>query len=214
MDTKALRSISHSVYVLGVRTPFGFGGCTVDVVAQVGAGDVPLVMLASQIGNYSNAMIKEYGEFTLSVLPKDVAPSVIASFGYRSSRDGEDKWAVVPHTFKDGLPYVDGAVAYMRLRVTDSRETDTHTVFYAELVDSWVGTNAPPLLYAEYQSDLKDATRAAFRELKPPKAKTSWVCRLCGHIYGGEIPFPELPDDWKCPLCGAAKSEFDEVAEV
>ncbi len=35
-----------------------------------------------------------------------------------------------------------------------------------------------------------------------------WVCKLCGYVYDGEIPFESLPEDWVCPLCGAEKSEF------
>jgi len=36
----------------------------------------------------------------------------------------------------------------------------------------------------------------------------NWVCKMCGYIYDGDIPFEQLPVDWVCPLCGATKDEF------
>ncbi len=39
-----------------------------------------------------------------------------------------------------------------------------------------------------------------------------WVCKVCGYVYDGDIPFEELPDDWLCPICGMGKSEFEKMA--
>ena len=36
----------------------------------------------------------------------------------------------------------------------------------------------------------------------------TYVCLVCGHVYDGETPFEELPDDWVCPVCGEPKSSF------
>lgn len=36
-----------------------------------------------------------------------------------------------------------------------------------------------------------------------------WVCKVCGYVYDGTIPFEKLPADWVCPLCGAPKSMFE-----
>jgi len=35
-----------------------------------------------------------------------------------------------------------------------------------------------------------------------------WVCKPCGYVYEGAVPFEQLPEDWVCPLCGAGKDEF------
>ena len=35
-----------------------------------------------------------------------------------------------------------------------------------------------------------------------------WICKVCGYIYDGEIPFEELPEEWVCPACGVGKNEF------
>jgi flavin reductase (DIM6/NTAB) family NADH-FMN oxidoreductase RutF/rubredoxin len=212
MDKSALYSLSYGLYVCGVRTENGFGGCVVDALAQVSSGAPPVLCLASMKENYTNELLRKYGEFTLSVLPQNVDPRVIASFGYRSARTIPNKWAAVAHTLRDGLPYLDGALAYMRCRVTDAKETETHTAFFAEVTDAWRGdTAAKPLLYAEYQSELKPAVSAAFKLLRAEQSAANaapWVCKICGYAYDGETPFAELPDDWVCPLCGAGKDEF------
>ena len=51
-----------------------------------------------------------------------------------------------------------------------------------------------------------------------------YECTVCGYVYDPEVgdpdndiapgtAFEDLPDDWACPLCGAAKSEFEKVAD-
>ena len=40
---------------------------------------------------------------------------------------------------------------------------------------------------------------------------TEYVCSVCCHVYDGDIPFEELPDDWRCPVCGEDKTMFEKV---
>jgi rubredoxin len=35
-----------------------------------------------------------------------------------------------------------------------------------------------------------------------------WVCKICGFVYEGDLPFEELTEDWVCPICGAGKDDF------
>lgn len=39
-------------------------------------------------------------------------------------------------------------------------------------------------------------------------AQKHWICKVCGYIYEGEIPFEDLPEDWVCPACGVGKDQF------
>lgn len=43
------------------------------------------------------------------------------------------------------------------------------------------------------------------------ESKQRWVCRVCGYVYEGEIPFEDLPENWVCPLCGVGKDEFELI---
>ena len=231
MDEKALFKISYGLYVLGLKAENHFGGCVVDAVAQVSGGSAPVIILGSMNNNLTNRLIKENGEFTLSILPENVHPFVVANFGFQSAKD-VDKWANVPHTVKDGLPVLDGAVAYFRCRTTEAKELATHTAFFCEVIDAWQGENsAKPLIYGDYQREMKTAAVEAFKTYKetgkapetgvsgkqPPSAaqgvdstaKAKFQCRVCGYAYDGDIPFEDLPNDWMCPLCGVGKDSFE-----
>ena len=174
MNVNALFKLSYGLYVVGVKTEKGLGGCIVDAVGQVSAGENPVLMLSSMKRNYTNECIKKTGEFSLSVLPSDTDPFIIGNFGFQSARD-QDKWVNVPHVLKDDLPVLLNACSYLRCRVTDSRELVTHTMFLCELVDADLGqSGAKPLIYGDYQADMKGATMDAFQKFKetgkPPSA--------------------------------------------
>ncbi|MDR2447592.1 MAG: flavin reductase [Treponema sp.] len=222
MDTNALFKLSYGLYVIGVKTEKGLGGCIVDAVGQVAAGDNPLVTLACMKKNYTNECIKKTGEYTLSVLSTDTDPFVIGNFGFQSGRDVE-KWANAPHRITDGLPFLNNACARLRIRVINALEFPTHTMFIGEVIDAENGENpAKPLIYGDYQATMKAAVGAAFQKFKetgkPPQrcaaggnTGAKWRCSLCGYVYDGDIPFERLPDTWKCPLCGVGKEAFKTV---
>jgi flavin reductase (DIM6/NTAB) family NADH-FMN oxidoreductase RutF len=175
MDVNAIYKLSYGLHVVGVKTEKGFGGCIVDAVSQVGAGDSPLIMLANNKQSYTNECIHKTGEFTLSILPEDIDLFVIGNFGFQSARNAE-KWANVPHTIKNGLPRLDDAVAYLRIRVVNTLELTTHSMFICEVADAEFGKNpAKPLIYGDYQATMKDAAAKAFDEFvktgKPPVRK-------------------------------------------
>ncbi|MDR1194677.1 MAG: flavin reductase [Peptococcaceae bacterium] len=241
MDKTALYQLTHGVYIVGVKMEKGFGGCVVDAVAQITSGEPPVLILSSMRKNLTNTLIKEAGEFTLSVLGETVDPFAVGNFGLRSGREA-DKWACVPHRVKDGLPTLDGAVAYARCRVTEAREFPTHTAFFCEVVDAWKGEKPDrPLIYGDYQKNMRDAAVAALRKFaasssapasapspvsapsapspaqpaSPPQTAQGekWRCEICGYVYDGDIPFSQLPADWTCLVCGVAKDQFEKIAD-
>jgi flavin reductase (DIM6/NTAB) family NADH-FMN oxidoreductase RutF/rubredoxin len=214
MDLTALFRLSYGLYVVGVKTPDGLGGCVVDSVAQVASGEPPKLILSCRKPNYTNALIKAEMEFTLSVLSEKTDPFVVSNFGFQSARDA-DKWPNVPHTLKDGLPVLDGAASYVRCRVGEIRELETHTLFICDVVDAWNGeADAKPLIFAEYQRTMKNAAREAFNAFKAGKIPASgakWRCSVCGYTHGGPEPFEKLPADWLCPICGVGKDKFEKT---
>ena len=210
MDSKAMYKISYGLYVVGTKLDENYAGCIVDAFIQSTSAAVPEVILCSIHANQTNAAIKQAGEFTISVLATDVDPFIIGNFGFQSGRDA-DKWANVPHKISDGLPVLEKAVSYLRCKVTDSKELSTHTAFFCEVVDGWLG-EGEPLIYGNYQKDMKAKTMEAFKAFKEtgkvPVKSDKWVCSICGYVYDGETPFEKLPEDWKCPICGHPKSDF------
>ena len=166
MDNKALYKLTHGLYVVGVKNGEGFGGCIVDAVAQVSAGNTPNIIVSSMLKNFTNELIKKEQKFTLSILGKNVDPFVIANFGFQSART-VDKWKNIPHSLVEGLPVANDAVSYLRLKVTNTTELETHSMFLCDIVDAWVGENASdPLVYEDYQKDMKSLTMDAFNKFK------------------------------------------------
>ncbi len=212
MDNKALYNISYGLYVVGTKLDGKTAGCVVDAFIQSTSTPVPTVILCSIQANETNAAIKQTGGFMISVLGTDVDPFIIGNFGFQSGRNA-DKWAYVSHKLTDGLPILDKAVSYLRCKVTDQKELSTHTAFFCEVIDGWLG-EGEPLIYGNYQKDMKTKTMDAFKSFKEtgvvPSKKEKWVCQICGYVYDGDVPFEQLPDDWTCPLCAHPKSDFQK----
>lgn len=164
MDAKALHKISYGLYVVGTTLDGKNVGCVVDAFIQSTGSPVPTVILCSIKTNLTNTAIKQAGEFTVSVLGTDVDPFVIGNFGFQSCRDA-DKWANVSHNVIDGMPVLEKAVAYLRCKLTDSKELSTHSAFFCDVTDAWTGAGEP-LIYADYQKDMKSKTMAAFKAFK------------------------------------------------
>jgi len=229
MDISSLFKISSGLYIIGVKNGNDFGGSVVDAFIQATSSNPPHIILCSMNGNRTTALIKENGEFTVSVLNRDIDPFIIANFGYQSSRT-VNKWENVDYQLKDGLPVLIEAAAFFRCKVENIRIMSTHNIFTASVEDAWLGSGEP-LLYDYYFKNLKESAAKAFAEFKAtgkaPRIKFSiaepaanaepsnngktkqWVCTVCGYVYNGDTSFEDLPDDWLCPLCGAPKSLFE-----
>ena len=174
MDISALYRFSYGLYIVGVKTPEGYGGCVVDAVAQVTSDNPPSIIISCMKGNYTNERIWIEREFTLSVLGEDVDPFVIANFGFQSARTAE-KWPNVPHDVKDGLPVLTGAAAWARCNVYEAAELSTHTLYLCRVTDAMKGAGeAKPLIFGDYQKTMKSAAFEAFKAFKaggrPPAA--------------------------------------------
>lgn len=212
MDPKALYKISYGLYVVGTKMDGKYAGCIIDAFIQSTSMPVPTVILCSIQANQTNTAIKQTGEFTVSVLGTDVDPFIIGNFGFQSGRNAE-KWGNVPHQIKDELPVLDKAIAYLRCKVIDAKELSTHTAFFCEVTDAWLG-EGEPLIYGNYQKDMKSKCMEAFKAFKETGSvqtaakKEKWVCQICGYVYDGDVPFKQLPEDWTCPICKHPKSDF------
>jgi|AGTN01.1.fsa_nt_gi Conserved protein/domain typically associated with flavoprotein oxygenases, DIM6/NTAB family len=168
MDGKALHKLSYGLYIAGAKKDGKFCGCVVDALMQ--AASLPLtVILSSMKGNYTNQAIRESGEFSISVLTRDVKPFYIANFGFQSARNGREKWAAVPHSFLGGLPVLEGSAAHLVCKVKDLKEFESHTAFIADVVEAEKGTGEP-LVYADYLGgNLKKQAFEAFEEYRAAK---------------------------------------------
>lgn len=218
MDENALYKLTHGLYVLGAADQGRYVGSIVDAVMQ--AANRPFVLTLSCTNtSYTKQCVERSGEFSLSILGKDVDPFVISNFGFQSSRD-TNKWDNVDYYVADGLPYLKDNLAEIRCKVVQSIIFESNTLFIAEVIDCRNNADSIPLTYNDYRSYFKNDVLMALQqrkqkgnkkmtdEVKNENEGKHWVCTVCDYVYDGDIPFEELPDDYVCPLCGVDKSYF------
>ena len=190
------RKISQGMYILTTKD----GGCVVDAVSQISAGDNPLISVAVMKKNYTNELMKINDKFALSILSEKVDGELIKTFGFNSMRD-INKFENYEFDVVDGINVVKGSLGYMMCEVVDTIENDTHTLFIGRMYEGDIFDESEVMTYGYYQEHKDELLK-----VKTEEGKTAWACMLCGYVYYGE----ELPSDFVCPLCGADASMFSK----
>jgi len=198
-NNKIIWKITQGMYVLTAEK----GGCVVDAVSQISAGDNPLISVAVMKKNYTNELLQQGTKFALSILGTKVNPEVIKNFGFHSARD-YDKFAKVQTMQVEGLPVVTDSLGYFICEIVDKIENDTHTLFIGKMIEADVFADEEPMSYGYYQKHKEELLKVTTEQ-----GKTAWVCMLCGYVYYGE----EVPDGYRCPACGAPKELFKKKEE-
>ena len=188
------RKITQGMYVLTTKN----GGCVVDAVSQISAGDNPLIAVSVMKKNYTNELLKNNNKFALSVLGMDVNPEIIKTFGFNSMRD-IDKFENIDIEVVEDLNIIKDSLGYMVCEIVDSIDNDTHTLFIGKLIEADVLKDGEAMSYGYYQEHKDELLKVTTNN-----GKTAWICTICGYVYYGE----ELPDDFKCPVCGVDKTLF------
>lgn len=142
---KAMNTLTHGVYVLGVHTPEKNNLMTAAWLCQVAASPKPVLAVAVSSGHLTADLIREAGSFTVSVLGSSQREEALAC-GRVSGRK-EDKTRLVKTGYTvDGIPVVTGAAAQLTCKVLDASTVTNHTLFQAEVIDaSWASDDV--LLY-------------------------------------------------------------------
>lgn len=193
-NKKITRKITQGMYVLTTNG----GGCIVDAVSQVSAGDNPLIAVAVMKTNYTNELLNKNNKFSLSILGNNVNPEIIKTFGFNSMRN-INKFENIETTKVEEVNVINDSLGYMVCEVIDKIDNDTHTLFIGKLIEADVFSDDMAMSYQYYQDHKEELLK-----VKTENGKTAWICTICGYIYYGE----ELPDDFKCPICRVDKKMF------
>lgn len=205
MDTKAMHALNYGVFMLAAKSGDKVNGCITNTCIQV--ANSPVRVAISVINsNYTCDLIKESGLCTLSILDENITFEMIKHFGMQSGRDVDKMADISLPTDERGVPYLGwGTCAVLSLKVVDSKDLGSHTLFIAEVTDAKAVSDRKPITYAYYQSDIKPQPETADKE----KNAVGWKCRICGYVYDGA----KLPADFTCPLCGHDVSDFEPITE-
>ena len=195
-NKKITRKITLGMYVLTTKD----GGCIVDAVSQISAGEKPLIAVSVMKNNYTNELLKNNDKFALSVIGKNTDPEIIKTFGFHSSRD-INKFENTDTEEFEGINIIKDSLGYMICQKIDSIDNDTHTLFIGKLIEADIFKDEEPMSYNYYQEHKDELLKVTTQT-----GKTAWICSICGYIYYGE----ELPEDFQCPTCGVNKDFFDK----
>lgn len=215
MNQEILRKISYGMYAIGVKGENKPSACIVNTVVQI--TNYPLIIAVSMShNNYSHECIEKTGIFTVSILSEDTSGTVIGALGFNSGRD-TDKLVNIRHKIlNEGVPVIkEDICCWFLCRVINSIDTQTHTVYLAEIIAGSEKTKGVPMTYDYYRTVVKGSSpknAPTYIPLKPVSNQTdgeSFVCTVCGYVYNDpDMSFEELPEDWVCPICGMPKSAF------
>ena len=188
------RKISQGMYILTTKD----GGCVVDAVSQISAGDNPLISVAVMKKNYTNELMKINDKFALSILSEKVDGELIKTFGFNSMRD-MNKFENAKVEDVEGVNIISDSIGYMVCEIVDRIDNDTHTLFIGKIIEADKFKDDKEMTYGYYQEHKEDILK-----VKTEKGETAWVCMACGYVYYGE----ELPEDFVCPVCRLGRDMF------
>jgi len=227
MNRKALHKISYGIYIVTSGEKGNFNGQIANSMFQV-TSDPATVAISINKENYTHELIKQSRKFAVSILSEATPMTFIGLFGFKSGRDIDKLKNVKTKTGATNVPIVlENTVSYIEVDVGKDMDCGTHTIFFGNIVDADVVSDAAPMTYAYYQQvkggkSPKTAPTYIKEEPKTTGATTAkYVCSVCGYIYdpangdpeNGIAPgttFDDLPDSWTCPVCGADKSKFEK----
>lgn len=205
MDKKAMYKLTYGLFVLTAKNGDKDNGCIINTAIQ--AASAPnQISIAVNKANFTHDMVRETGEFTVSIISQDADFSLFKRFGFQSGKD-TDKFADFTgyKTGENGIRYItEGTNAYISVKVEKTEDLGSHTMFIGTVTDMEVLSESPSVTYEYYQNNIKPKPQAA---ATAKSGQTVWRCMICGYEYAGE----ELPADFICPLCKHPASDFEKV---
>ena len=195
MDQKALFRIEYGLYLATTRKEGKDNGAILNAVIQVTNTPARVAVTVNKQG-YTHELIKETGLLNLCPLSEKTPFSVFQKFGMQSGRDADKFEGEQAFRLDNGLFFLPAyATAVISLRVAQSIDLGTHTMFICDVEDAMILSDDPTMTYSYYHANVK----------QKPQKKRGYVCRICGYVYEGD----PLPEDFICPLCGHGAEDFE-----
>ncbi|OQB20260.1 MAG: High molecular weight rubredoxin [Firmicutes bacterium ADurb.Bin182] len=153
MDKSILWKLSYGLYAVCLMDGQRPSGCIVNTFFQVTSGGV--VAVSMNRDNYTHSLIEKHNRFGVCILSESTPARTIGALGFFSGRDKE-KFAGLDYRMHEGIPLLnEGCCGYLILDVVGRYETDTHTVFFAQVEDAFAGVDIRSMTYEYYRSVIK-----------------------------------------------------------
>ena len=159
-----LYKIPLGLYILSANDGKKNVGAIIDAVMMTANQPCTLAISCANNG-YTKQTIDKTLTFNLSILPKDVSPSIIANFGFFSSKY-RDKWNFAKHQYFYNLPVLNDALVFINAKIIHKYEMCSNTVFIAEIIDAKLNKKGEAILYQDYRNNLKNEVIKSYQQLK------------------------------------------------
>ncbi|MDD6311115.1 MAG: ferritin family protein [Firmicutes bacterium] len=205
MDPRTMFKLSYGLFVLTAKQGDKDNGCIINTAIQA-ASEPNQISICVNKANLTHDIVKETGEFTVSIISKDATFDLFKRFGYQSGRD-VDKFADFASVKRgdNGIYIVtEGTNGYISVKVEKTEDLGSHTMFIGTVTDMDSLSDTESVTYTYYMDNIKPKPEMVG---KTPAGQTVWRCRICGYEYVGE----ELPEDFICPICKHPAADFEKV---
>ncbi|MCL2759329.1 MAG: flavin reductase, partial [Treponema sp.] len=202
VDPLAMFKLSYGLFVLTAKDGVKDNGCIINTAMQITAAPLR-ISIAVNKANFTYDMIAKTGEFNISVLAESAPFRIFEQFGFSSGRD-TDKFSDNNNVQRtaNGIRYLTEYVnSVISGKVSQSYDYGTHTVFFADVTQSFVLAAEPSLTYQYYFDNIKPKPQPA------QDKKKGFVCKICGYVHEGD----SLLDDFICPLCKHGSVDFEVI---
>jgi len=155
LDKKACWSISYGLYVVSTSGIDKKAGLIVNTVFQVTSDPVQLVVSINK-NSFTYKQILKSTYFGISTLEQSTPMTFIGTWGFKSSKD-IDKFKDTNFILSpNNTPLVtDYAVSVMDLKLINTVDLGTHTMFIGEMVFGKMIKESDLLTYEYYQKEKK-----------------------------------------------------------
>lgn len=167
MDNKALFKVSYGLYVLSANENGKDNGCIINTFSQVTDNPLRVSVTVNKL-NLTHDMIKRTGEFCVSMLSTSAPFSMFEAFGFKSGKEADKFEGYKTVRSQNGVLYLSENVnAFVSGKVFQEVDLGTHTMFFADVTDAEILSDAESMTYTYYQKFVKP---------KPVKKVKEWRC--------------------------------------
>lgn len=158
IDINVLLQIQYGVFVVTSFSKEKINGQIATVVFQVTIEPIQIATCLHK-SNLTHQFIMESKMFGISVLSQDVDLKFIGRFGFRTGRDSDKFIDINYKKSQTGSPLIlDNATGILDLRVKQTLDVGTHTLFVGELLTAEKISDKMPITYDYYHNVIKGKT--------------------------------------------------------
>jgi ferric-chelate reductase [NAD(P)H] len=158
IDPNALCQIQYGVFIVTSFADNKLNGQIATVVFQI-TNQPPQLITCLNKNNLTHQFVMTSKAFGVSILTEEADLKFIGKFGFRTGRDF-DKFSDTNHKkLSTGSPLVlDRTSGILDLKVTQTIDVGTHTLFVGELVAAEKISDSKPMTYDYYHKVVKGKT--------------------------------------------------------